>query len=61
MNCKEMKERPILMSGPMVRAILDGVKSQTRRVIKPQPEFVESSARWCWDIPKNKQKEDINM
>lgn len=43
-----MRELPILFNTEMVRAVLDGSKTQTRRPIKPQPNWLEDP-NWAFE------------
>jgi hypothetical protein len=44
-----MTDHPLLMKPDMVRAVLDGSKLQTRRVINPTPSWLDGA--WFWKSP----------
>lgn len=62
-----MKDHPILFSEPMVRALLDGRKTQTRRVIMPQPVnpidsiFTDGKVWWTGDCLTGEKDEALRV
>ncbi|WP_336715089.1 hypothetical protein [Pantoea ananatis] len=50
-----MRERPILLNAEMVRAVLDGRKTQTRRIMKVQPDSPGYGLRFITESFNNRE------
>jgi hypothetical protein len=49
---EQTEENPIIFSGWSIRRILAGEKSQTRRIMKPQPKEVDPPTRQTWTLER---------